>query len=524
VFRNKNNNQKQITMRKITIYIISLLGAIGLMTACDKGFDELNINKTAATSLNPVYMLNNAVINSSFPGNTLVYELAIVQQMVTPNSGVLAGGNFNQDNRLITSNIWQRYYRDVLKSLVDVMDKTRPDATVNLNRPNLYHMTRIMRAYATMILTDTYGDIPYFEAGRGFLQANIAPVYDPQQAIYADILKELDEASSGLDPNATRESSDILYGGDVARWKRFGNSLLLRAAMRLTKADQALAQQYVAKAVAGGLMQSNDDNAVIRHTSLYTNGIGATLNGSEANNFYLTGYFVDYLKKNKDPRLGAIAVRYVGAQSGAQQVAARAVRDTTVQLGMPMGYDNSSITTVARNAGLASFYDYSQLDRFRMGKIDAPNFLVTYAQTQLLLAEAVVRGWAQGNAATLYENGIKAHMLQLSTSYEGTAISETAMSEYTAANPLNMDKALEQINTQYWVASFLNGPEAFANFRRSGFPALTPNPFPGKEITGQFIRRLTYPDSEQSVNSGNIQAAISRQGPDNLDTRVWWDK
>jgi hypothetical protein len=191
---------------------------------------------------------------------------------------------------------------------------------------------------------------------------------------------------------------------------------------------------------------------------------------------------------------------------------------------MPMGYDNSSITTVARNAGLASFYDYSQLDRFRMGKIDAPNFLVTYAQTQLLLAEAVVRGWAQGNAATLYENGIKAHMLQLSTSYEGTAISETAMSEYTAANPLNMDKALEQINTQYWVASFLNGPEAFANFRRSGFPALTPNPFPGKEITGQFIRRLTYPDSEQSVNSGNIQAAISRQGPDNLDTRVWWDK
>jgi hypothetical protein len=87
-----------------------------------------------------------------------------------------------------------------------------------------------------------------------------------------------------------------------------------------------------------------------------------------------------------------------------------------------------------------------------------------------------------------------------------------------------MDKALEQINTQYWVASFLNGPEAFANFRRSGYPALTPNPFAGKEISGQFIRRLTYPDSEQSVNSGNIQAAISRQGPDNLDTRVWWDK
>jgi hypothetical protein len=87
-----------------------------------------------------------------------------------------------------------------------------------------------------------------------------------------------------------------------------------------------------------------------------------------------------------------------------------------------------------------------------------------------------------------------------------------------------MADALNEINTQYWVASFLNGPEAFANFRRSGFPLLTPNPYPGKEITGDFIRRLTYPDSEGAVNPTNKQDAISRQGPDNLETRVWWDK
>ncbi len=93
-----------------------------------------------------------------------------------------------------------------------------------------------------------------------------------------------------------------------------------------------------------------------------------------------------------------------------------------------------------------------------------------------------------------------------------------------AANPLDPSKALEQINTQYWVASFLNGPEAWANFRRSGFPALTPNPFPGKAITGTFIRRLTYPNSEISVNSTNVKEAIGRQGADNLDTKVWWDK
>ena len=86
-------------------------------------------------------------------------------------------------------------------------------------------------------------------------------------------------------------------------------------------------------------------------------------------------------------------------------------------------------------------------------------------------------------------------------------------------------KELEQINTQYWVASFLNGPEAWANFRRSGFPVLTPNPFPGSDLkTEPFIRRLTYTDNELNVNKTNVQQAISRQGPNLLDTRVWWDK
>ena len=95
---------------------------------------------------------------------------------------------------------------------------------------------------------------------------------------------------------------------------------------------------------------------------------------------------------------------------------------------------------------------------------------------------------------------------------------------YLNANPFNAGTALQQINTQYWIASFLNGPEAFANFRRSGFPVLTPNPFPGKTITGTFIRRLTYPNSEISVNTQNVNAAITRMGADNMDTKVWWDK
>ena len=115
-------------------------------------------------------------------------------------------------------------------------------------------------------------------------------------------------------------------------------------------------------------------------------------------------------------------------------------------------------------------------------------------------------------------------MKQLAGYGLNVTIPDATIEAYIAAHPLDLSKALEQINTQYWVASFLNGPETFANFRRSGFPLLTPNLFPGKDLkTEAFIRRLTYPDSEKSVNNENVQKAVARQGADIMDTRVWWD-
>jgi hypothetical protein len=116
-------------------------------------------------------------------------------------------------------------------------------------------------------------------------------------------------------------------------------------------------------------------------------------------------------------------------------------------------------------------------------------------------------------------------MEQLATYGTSTAIPSTAITDYVKANPLTTGKELEQINTQYWVASFLVGPETWANFRRSGYPALSPNIFPGTELkTESFIRRLTYTDAELNVNKINVQVAISRQGANLLDTRIWWDK
>ncbi len=500
---------------KYTLIIFALI-----VVSCDEGFDDLNINKNAATSINPAFILNNAIINTSFVATTVQYEMGIAQQVISPNSGVLTGANYNQDNREATNQNWIRFYRSVIRNTVDIIDQTKDVPA----RSNLNNMAKILQSFGFMILTDSYGDIPYFDAGKGYLNQTTYPKYDAQKDIYADIIKTISDATAALDASKTIETSDLLYGGDIAKWKKFGYSLLLRAGMRLVKIDPALAQSTVQKAVAGGLMTANADNAVIRHDANYTNGVGQMLNSTEAANFYITAPFVDYLKRTADPRLRAFAVRYVGAQSGPEQTAAKASLDTSLQIGMPMGLDNTGAVAEAKKLKLASFYDFSQVDRTRFAKNTASMFILTYSQTSLLLAEAIQRGWASGSAGDAFKAGIRAHMEECAAHDAGSAIAAADITKYVDANPYDASKGLEQINTQYWVSSFMNGPEVFANFRRSGFPKLAPNPFPGKAIKGEFIRRLTYPNSEISVNSTNVKEAIARQGADDLDTRVWWDK
>jgi hypothetical protein len=506
-------------MKKSIVKSVFLSLALGL-SACDSGFDQLNTNKTAATSLNPLYLLNNSIVGASPVAGTLVYEIAIVQQIVSPNSGVIAGGNFNQDVRGATQQNWIRFYLQVVRNAEDAVQLAK-----NLpNRSNLLHMARIIRAHSYMVLTDSYGDIPYTEAGKGYLSQITTPKYDAQQAVYADIIKELGEASAALDATKAIETGDVLYAGNVAKWKRFANSLLLRAGMRISAADATLAKATVEKAIAGGVILTNADNAVIRHDANYLNDVGRLLNSTEASNFYLTAPFVNFLKASNDPRLGAIATRYVGAKSGAEQVASRKVNTADVQIGMPMGYDNSSITSQYTATNVTSFYEYSQLDRTRMGKSSAPAYLVTAGQTNLLMAEAILKNWATGNAGTFFNDGVRAHMLQCGETDAASTISDAAITAYIMANPLKAGTELKQIGEQYWMASFLNGHEAFANFRRSDFPLLAPNNYPGKSIKGNFINRLTYPSSEQSVNKSNLDAAVARQGADDLDTKLWWDK
>ena len=264
-----------------------------------------------ATSLDPALVLNNAVISSSYPGGILTYELGIVQQVISSNTGVLEGANFNKDNSNNTVSNWENYYRNVLKYTADVISRTASDDS----RSNLRNMARIIRAHAFIILTDTYGSVPYDEGGKGYTEQIFFPEYQDQQTVYQGIIQELKDATGALSAAGKIETADVLYSGNIDQWKKFGYSLLLRVGMRLSEVDAATAQAAVAAAFAGGVILANEDNAAIRHDANYVNGVGDVLNGTEAANFYLAKPFVDALKGNNDPRLQAIAIRFVGATS-----------------------------------------------------------------------------------------------------------------------------------------------------------------------------------------------------------------
>jgi hypothetical protein len=508
-------------INKITIMFVVIF-ITGFISSCEDGLTEMNINKVDPTSMNPYLEMNSSIINA-WPDTQLwpVYHYAIVQQIFTPTGSSVQGANYNQISYGFNYDvIWNSYFTNSGKGVVDVVAKTKDNAT----RQNIYNAARIWKAYIFMVITDTYGDIPYFEAGKGYLEKVVFPKYDKQGDIYKDILKELDEASAALNASGYTSKEDIMYGGNIAQWKKFGYSLMLRAAMRLVKVDPTLAQTYVTKAVAGGLMQSNSDNAALRHSSLYINYNGYMFSGREYATFYMTRAFINHLKATNDPRLPVYAMRYVGALSGAQFTLDRLTSDPAKMIGMPLGYNDVTIATQFATDGVASRFDYSLANIRTVMQVSSPEYFVTYGQTQLLLAEAVYRGWVAGNAAAIFSNAIKANLQQLSE-YGSTAVIDPAkIDAYVLANPLTPGNELKQINTEYWVASFLNGPELWANFRRSDLPALVPNPYPSSEVPGDFIHRLPYPTSEYVVNQANLSEANARQGSDVMLTRVWWDK
>jgi hypothetical protein len=512
-------------------YKIVFVLAVISITGCTKNFEELNTDPNSVTinNYNPAYNLTRAQLeytgNSDFSYETwrvnIIYAGMMVQQLA--NASWYAGDKYIQ-NDAWASAYFDVAYRDQVKYIVDLLKITEGKSQY----ANLYQIGRIMKVMIFHRITDIYGDVPYTEAGLGYYERVFTPKYDKQQDIYMDMLKELDQAAQALDPSKDQPgTADLIYRGapnSIQEWKRLAYSMMLRLAMRLTKVDATTAKSWAEKAYAGGLMQSNADNAFILHDATggrttvnrNSNILAGEWNATNNGEVFLAKTFVDFLKNNNDPRLSLIAkVKATGSTAPVDQV------------GLPNGYDQNGGTTDVSHASNypGNINNYSTIRSDIWLKLDGPTFLVTYAQTELLLAEAAKRGWSVGaSAQTHYNNGVRAAMEQLAQYNSSAVVSSAAIDAYLAAHPYVDANGFEMINTQYWAACFLDWYEAWANWRRTGFPVLTPVNYPGNATNGQIPRRMLYPASEASANGANYEEAIGRQGANTFMTRVWWDK
>jgi hypothetical protein len=423
---------------------------------------------------------------------------------------------------------------------------------------NLQCITRIWKANAFMALVDTYGNVPYFKTGQAAAEGATAffPAYDDASAIYDDIYAELKDAISKLDPAGDYVSADLFYGSkayipvtnaatQVAQWKKLGNSLLLRLGMRYSKLDAVKAAKIVSEAFTGGVMTSNNDNTlVVFDGTLFTNGNNGNLINNNPRFYYAAEPFVNQLKTTSDPRSKYMIASFADPNAPLNDPAP----NTTIaaQFGLPVGIPNANLTVANGYRGpKASGFNYSQVNVNVAGHLTTPAFWMTYAQTSLLLAEAANRGWITGGdaaAKTYYEAGIRADMSVYTLIIAKTkpsnasvpilpSVSVAEQDAYIAqpAVAWNTANALKLINTQYWIASFLNSGEAWANVRRSGFPVLARNSFNDALLANGgdgYVHRFIYLDAELPKNKVNYQAAVALLvgGVDDLTNRVFWDK
>ncbi|MBC7418744.1 MAG: SusD/RagB family nutrient-binding outer membrane lipoprotein [Pedobacter sp.] len=524
-------------------YNIGLL-ALGmlLVTGCTKDFEAINTNPTAYTqsSFDPNYTLTTAQLgytgSTDFAYDTWRGNLIYSSTMIQGFSTVL--GYWAGDKYLLNEGYLAAYwgtpavgaYVEQVKPIVDLVEFTRTDPKYS----NLYQAARIWKALVFARLTDLYGDVPYKDAGKGFYTGNYAPKYDKQQDIYTDLLKEVDEASAALVVGGNKITGDAIFQGDIAKWKTFGNSIMLRLAMRLTKVDENLAKTYLTKAV-GKTMTSNADNAFLVHD---VSGARVTQNrnsqillgdgGQETYYVKWSDTFINLLKSKTDPRLGKVAVLALYANDGTKTQNTNFITTPALQKGMPNGKDLSGIAgrDVRQDASFTTFNDYSG-PHPAMTRRTGPTLIMTYAETELLWAEAAQRYAVGGSAATHYNNGVKAAMTYLGTYDASLAVSGADADIYLLANPYVAVTGLQQINTQYWLHTntMLDFYESWSNWRRSGFPVLTPVVYPNNATSGTIPRRFVYPVEEKANDAVNYNEAVSRlTGGDKLTSRVWWDK
>ncbi|MCU0353785.1 MAG: SusD/RagB family nutrient-binding outer membrane lipoprotein [Cytophagales bacterium] len=483
---------------KKQIHILGLACLLLGLAACENNFDQINNDPNNPANVPTAFLLTSAErsIVSELMGRNSSWGFDIVPRryMQHWSATLYTETDRYQDIR----SDFSKFYSGGLKDLVTVIqlntdDATKFEAAKSGPNANQIAVARILKAWTFQNLTDIWGDVPYSDALKG--DGNYLPKYDTQEAIYADLIKELDEATAQIDESAGSIQGDIIYEGDMAQWKRFAQSLKLRLGMRMSKVDAVKARQTVAAALGKDLLASNEDNALYKYlTAAPNNNPWQQQYDFGAPEFALTTTMVSKLTTLKDPRL---------------EIYGNPAENSGKFVGMPFGVGND----IAGSFGASNVSLPGDVVR----EATSPAILMTYAEVLFLKAEAAARGWVPGDAAALYKDAIRASM-------EYWGVSATDAEAYLAqpAVAFNAANFARSIGEQKWLALYMQGTETWSEWRRLGYPEL--QPAPAAVQNRPIPRRRGYPQSELSLNQANYEAALTRQGPDLMDTRVWWDK
>jgi hypothetical protein len=463
------------TLKNISIIILAIL-----MQACFSDFEETNTDPNAINEVKSDLLLTSITFNTVAALNTeaFVFTAEIMNQNLLDSRNPNDVGLLNFRAR----GPWRTLYTQ----LADV-----ELALVSAKEANLINQEaalKVLRSWIYSTLTNLYGDIPYSEL-LNTTEENLLPSYDLQENIYPNILSELEDANNLFDENSDPVAGDIIFDGDILKWKKFCNSLRLRLLMRVVDVNGLNAANQISNIVSDAsnnpIMESNGDNALLDY-----NGDNESIYSiSNLSNF--TGYYGSELMINTllgfgDTRLDVFFDPSVNSvQAG-----------TPEYKGWVFGQNNLTA-------------DLSSTDDSFADRAIRDGIIMTYTELQFILAEVAQRGIIANNAETYYNNAITS-----SFEYWNASLP----SGYLTQNGVLYDDALETILLQKWLAGFTTPYETWFDYRRTGLPDIPIDPDAG---LNSLPLRFGYPDSEISLNATNYNAAVVRIGEDEPTTSMW---
>lgn len=474
----------QTIMKKIYILIVTMAFATG----CNNFDESLSKNPNKPSVASNMQLLANAMrylpdTQAGASANLYVQHWSEAEYITLSR----------YDNVFYNFYSW---YADPLENIETVLTLGQPGANDG-PLANQLAIAKVMKAYFFWYITDRWGDLPYTQALKG--SANFTPQYDTQEAIYTSLFILLDEANAQFVEGDVR--NDIVYYGAPAQWKKLGNTIHMLMALRLSKRNPDKGKIEFNKALANGIMESNDDNLVYRHLG-DANNWNAWYDVFEQQNrewYAVSEAMVDYMKPVGDPRLPTFAN----------------TNDDGEYVGLKYGLTGEEVNNGPYDKGNISILGDA------MRQAATPVYVVTYAEALFAQAEAVTLGWLGGGdvaAAEFYNNAIEQSVRQWNND-DITGLDDMMLQPAIAYDAAD---GLKQISYQRWVHLFMNGYEAWAEWRRTGFPTLAP---PTDNNGREIPRREGYPTQEQQNNTQHFNEAVQRLGGINdLNGHVWWDK